>query len=145
MAVKEEWIAGDVSGTAIINAATLGSGSNLVSSEVDNAINKDRFADLELQIDFDTTAPTKNRVVEVYLLLARDGTNYEDGGVSVDPLKAPVGAFPVRDILTAQRLTLEEVRLPLSKIKVLLKSEVDQGSSTDSTTLRIWTYNKNYV
>lgn len=146
MANPIEWIAGDVTGTEIISGVTLSAGANLLSSEIDNSVNLDRWADFELQIDFDSTPPIANNVIEMYILTACDGTNYEDGDATpIDPAKAPVGLFAVRAVLTAQRQVLTGVLLPPTKFKILLKSEVDQSSSTDSTTLKMWSYNENIV
>ena len=62
----------------------LTSGSTKLGSEVDGETNLVVYADFELQVRFQV-APTAGRPVELYIVHALDGTNYEDGSDSVTP------------------------------------------------------------
>jgi len=123
-----------------ISAASLNAGANALGSAIGNDSNLDRWADFELQFTC-SVAPTANTVVELYLLYALDGTNYEDGSAApIDPTKTPVGVFTARAVTSAQRVTLSHVPLSPHKFKCLLKSELDQNAT--GVTLTCYTYNE---
>lgn len=138
MANEVKWKAPTTRATGLGNSA-LTAGANLLSSEVDNQANLDRLLALELAWRC-TTAATAGSVVEVYILYAVDGTNYEDGGVGVDPFKAPIGVFVDNGGSASQKQTISGIPLAPHKFKVLLKSELDQDAS--SVTLTAKTYNE---
>ena len=133
---------GGTSRTTGIASQSISAGANYLGSEIDNSSNLDTEANIEVLITC-STAPTANKTVEIYLLYAIDGTNYEDGGVSVDPTKVPVGIVAARNVTGAQRLTIEGVRLQPYKCKVLLKSELDQTSQT--TTVLLYSHNPTVI
>lgn len=107
-----------------------------MGSEIDNATNKDRFANIQVGFTC-STAATANKTLEIYILYAIDGTNYEDGGTSVDPVIVPVGVVAARGtVTTAQTVTLKGIELQPFKFKILVKSELDQ---TAATTVLVYT------
>ena len=81
-----------------------------ISSAIDNSVNLDLFADLELSVDF-VSAPTAGTVVELYLLSSIDGgTTYPNGSASVLPQSSLfVGGFAVRAVTTPQIMSLRGV------------------------------------
>jgi len=121
-----------------ISSTTMNAGANLLSSEIDNATNKDRMLDLELAWTC-STASTAGYVVEVYILYAMDGTNYEDGGTSADPAKNPTRLFVDDGGTGAQRQTRLQIPLSPFKFKILLKSELDQNAT--AVALLAYTHN----
>lgn len=125
--------------TTGIASATVNAGANSLGSEIDNTANKDRWASAELTFTCGV-APTANKVTELYFVSAVDGTNYEDGDGSVDPVRIRAGVFPARAVTTAQKVTLHNLALPPFKFKCLLKSELDQNAT--SVTLLLRTYNE---
>lgn len=125
--------------TSGISSESINAGANNLGGEIDNGTNKDRFASLDLTFSC-ASAPTANTVWEVYVLYAIDGTNYEDGGSSVDPPKNPVGTIAARAVTGAQRQTLMNVPILPFKFKLLLKSELDQNAT--SVTMLCYTHNE---
>ena len=135
--------AGGSSRTTGIAAANIAAGANALGSEIDNSTNKDTECDIEVSITCGV-APTADKVMEVYILYALDGTNYEDGNAvgPVDPKKAPVGCVAVRAVTSAQKCVISGVPLRPYKFKVLLKSELDQ---TATTTVLLYSNNPQIV
>lgn len=130
--------------TTGIDTVTIAAGANYLGSEIDNATNEDLYLNLELSWQC-TTAATENYVVECYILYALDGTNYEDGGVSVDPKTTPATFFVDNGLTTAQQKSVINIPLAPYKFKILLKSELDQTTDTDATTLLAFTHNAQVV
>lgn len=137
MSSEIKWTAGTGRSTGIA-AQGVAAGANFLGSEIDNAAHKDRFATLDVLLGF-TVAPSAGKTMEVYLLYAADGTNYEDGSAAVDPPANPVGVFPVRNVTGNQRMSLCGVPLEPFRFKILCKSELDQ---TATATVLCYTHNE---
>lgn len=116
-------------GSSGITSSSMNAGANLLSSEIDNETNLDTHLMLELTWTC-SSASTVNSAVEVYILYALDGTNYEDGDASTDSYKLPVGAFYDDGGTGAQKQTIGPIPLMPFKFKVLLKSELDQNATS---------------
>ena len=124
-----------------ITSSSITAGANALGDEIDNGTNLDRWAAFELTFTC-SSAPTANTVVELYLIHALDGTNYEDGDATpTDPGKAPVAVFAARNVTSAQKVSVTGVPLPPFKFKSLLKSELDQNAT--SVALDCETYKEN--
>ena len=125
--------------TSGISSTTLDADANLLGSEIDNGTNLDLYLDVDLAWTC-SVAATADKVIEMYILYAVDGTNYEDGDATpVDPKKTLTTTFADDGGTGAQRQA--RVNIPLSpyKFKILLKSELDQDAS--SVTLTAKTHN----
>ncbi len=77
--------------------------------------------DFELIVTFGTN-PTAGTGFSLWLLVANDGTNYEDGSSSITPARFPDITFPVRAVTTAQRIN-RRCTLPAGKFTPLLKND----------------------
>ena len=122
-----------------ISAAALNAGANLLSDEIDNATNLQDMLDLELQWTC-AVASTANDVVEVRLLIALDGANYEDGGIAVDSKKTPIANFIDDGGTGAQRQARLMLPIPPHKFKLLLTSELDQDATSVTLTARTYSH-----
>jgi len=116
----------------------LAAGANYLGSAIDNATNRDKFCSGDLVFNC-AIAPTANKVIELYFLLAVDGSSYEDGNDSTDPVGAPVACIPARAVTGVQRVALKNILIGPFKFKPLLKSELDQDAT--GVTLQIYTHN----
>ena len=87
-------------------------------------------ADFELIVQFGTN-PTASTGFSLWLLVANDGTNYEDGSSSVTPARAPDVMFPVRAVTTVQRIN-KRCAIPAGKFTPLLKND-GTGKTTASS------------
>ena len=111
------------------------------SAEQDNSTNHDLLADFELSVTFGTN-PTVNSTMDLYIVIAMDGTVYGDGGGAVAP--APTywrGCFPLRAVTTIQHIALEGVPLPPEKWKaIILNNTTGQALGATGHTLEFRSY-----
>jgi hypothetical protein len=117
--------------TATPTLKNLASAARALGDEVNNE-DANQFADIELKARF-TSAPAAGAVVELYLVNAIDGTNYEDGDSSTTPARPPDAILPVRAVTTQQRVTVRSVVLPAGKFKPLIVNTAGVAmTNTDS-------------
>lgn len=137
--IKHETAASRTTGIA---AASINAGVNYLGSEIDNSTNKDTDATIEVAFTCGV-APTANKTIEVYLIYAVDGSNYEDGAVAVDPTLSPNGIVAARAVTAAQKVTIKGLPIMPFKFKVLLKSELNQNAT--GVTVLLYSHNKRLV
>ena len=118
---------------------TLAAGANKLGPEHDGRLK--RWAAFELQWNPDATAAA-GETIELYLLYALDGTNYEDGDETPDdPKKTKEGVFTDDGSDALQRQVLQtKVELLPFKYKPLLKSEL--GDQALTVVLSIYTFSE---
>jgi hypothetical protein len=133
-----KWI-GPTSRSTGIAAGSLTAGANLLSSEIDNETNLDRWMGLKLTWTC-STASTAGEVVEVYLVLDLTSAEYEDGGTTGVPYKSPIGVFVDDGGTAAQIQAFSGIPIPPFAFKILIKSELGQNAT--SVTLLAETYNE---
>ena len=115
--------------TTGISSTTIDDGDNLLSSEIANETNLDRWLDLELTFTA-ASSITADKIVECYVIYALDGTNYEDGDETpIDPVKSPICIFAARTGLAEQVVTNAGLPIRPFNFKLLLKSEFGQNVS----------------
>jgi len=91
----------------------------------------------ELYVTFGT-APVLGTTVDLYLVSCPDATNYADGSSSVVSESNFVGSFVLRDVNTAQRITLREhVKIPPLKFKVHVKNNTAQAMASSGNTVKM--------
>jgi hypothetical protein len=131
-------IAGDASSPTLKNLA---SAAGIVGSEIDNTDGHQMSA-WQLRVRGDT-AFTAGEYVQLFFLLAIDGTNYEDGSTTVQPAKAAAVTFPMRAVDTQCVITIDNVILPPCKFKPLIWNATARGwtNTDDENQLRYITYN----
>jgi hypothetical protein len=95
-------------------------------------------ADCELNVPALSAAVAAAGGVTIWLLIKPDGTNYEDGSVTVFPLRVPDMFFPLRPVGTAQRVTLKDVAIPVGPVTALARNDtgVSMNGSTTPWTLK---------
>ena len=99
-------------------AVTAGTQSTL-GAEIDNSTNKYLLAEAEF-LAGGTYTPTANGYIELWLLRAMDGTNYEDGSASIVPARRPDLIIPVRAGTTiTPRALASGLVIPPGKYKAL--------------------------
>ena len=116
MAVTFPWDSATSRPSGISNTCFI-YGTGRFSTEIDNATFRDTWLALELLVEEEEYTPTANKPIEIFLLYAFDGTNYETGNTSTKPLKPPVATmllpntFPLRQ--TAGSIPLAPFKLKL--------------------------------
>ena len=113
------------------NAVAIGSAITLTSTGYTRA-------HAELYISGMGGTPTANTAFRLWLLRTVDtGSNYEDGGTSVTPLRLAGCFFPIRAVSGAQRI-IQEIWLPPGLFKPLILNDgTSQALASSSNTLRI--------
>jgi len=101
-------------------------------------------AEIELVVTFGT-APTANTCLTLWLLREVDGTNYEDGGSSVTPGRAPDAFFPLRAVTTAQRIIMPITNMPPGTAYVLVRNDgTGQTTAASANTVKIRTFTQQF-
>ena len=127
--------------TTGIAAESIANGAGFVGSAIDNATNLDDTMDLQVTINC-ASAPVANTVLYVYLLLAIDGTNYEDGSTSLQPVKVPVASIPARAVTGAQVVSVSGIPIPPQPFKIMIWNAVGYAVTT---TVLADTYRRGYA
>lgn len=112
------------------------------SAEGGDTTDAELYGDFELVVTFGTN-PTADTTIDLYLVRAADGTNYEDGDASVRPSPdAFVGSFPVRAVTTAQRMIVRDVPLPPGLWKAVIHNNgTGQTFAASGNTLKVRPHN----
>jgi hypothetical protein len=117
-------------------AATTGA---IASAGYDNSTGLYFWGDFELNATY-AVAPTANKTVDLYIIPALDGSNYDDGSASILPITCYVGSFVVRNIATAHKLVLRGIPLPPTPFKAILYNAADQALGASGNTLKMVPY-----
>ena len=106
--------------TTELNSLVVTAGTqSTLGSEIDNSTNKYLLAEAEF-LAGGTYTPTANGYIELWLLRAMDGTNYEDGSSSIVPARRPDIIIPVRAGTTiTPRALAAGLLIPPGKYKAL--------------------------
>lgn len=126
--------------TTQLNALAANSRS-AAGAELANETNLDQYGKLELTVDF-VSAPSAGGYVNVYMITAPDGTNYEDGSDSVDPgLHTLVATLPIKATTSAQRVLSSVFALQPAKTKFLLENKTDQPFPASGSIVNLYSAN----
>lgn len=119
---------------------SLGSGTATgVGTEYDNSSNLYMFADFELNVTFGT-GPTANTTVDLYIIPALDGTNYDTGDSTHVPPNGGIGSFMVFNSTSAQKLVLRGVMIPPCKFKLIAVNQTNQSFPASGSTVKMLPY-----
>lgn len=139
-------LATGTSRTTGIAAQTLNTLCHFAGAEIDNSVNLDESADIELLFTLAAT-PVAGAPINVHILYAPDGTNYEDGipatndgTAAASPVPFPsslVGSVGVAAASTAQRVTLRDIPLQPHKMKLVIYNGTTK-SCTNLLTVKLW-------
>jgi hypothetical protein len=123
---------------SIANALTtelnsLGSGSaSAASSALDNTSNLDLYHDLTLTVAAQGGARSAGAAVSVYLVMALDGTNYDDVNATTAEL---VAVFTLDAATTARQLTRRDVPVPPGLFKYFVVNGTGQAFAASGNIL----------
>lgn len=139
--IKQE--AGSITTIASTELNSLANNGGALGAEYDNATNLYLFGLFELNVTFGTN-PTAGNTVDLYLIPAPDGTNYDDattGASGAAPAPCYVGSFPVRAVTSAQKIPLGHgqalINLPPTKFKAFLLNKSGQAFPASGSTLKL--------
>lgn len=121
---------------------SLGNGSRTnAGTAFDNSASLHQYACLELNVQFGSN-PSSGATVDVFMIMAPDGTNYGDGSSSVSPgTQHLIAVIQVNANTNAQRLHSRMFTLPPCKVKFLLNNNTGQSFPASGSTLKLFTAN----
>ena len=136
--------------TTGIATQTLNTVSRFAGAEINNATNLDELYDLDITFTLAAT-PVAGDPINVHIIYAMDGTNYEDGAPTTNdgahddgnalPASSQVAAIGVQAISTAQKVTLRDIPVMPYKLKIVLRN----GTTKSCTSLlTVLAYGKHY-
>jgi len=133
--------------TTELNSLANGSGID-ASAGYDNGSNLYLFGYFELNVTFGS-APTAGQLIDLYLMAAPDGTNYDTyvtGASEYAPIAAYVGSFQLQAITSAQKCPLggpaepRLVPLPPVPFKAFVINNSGQAFPASGSTLKMVPY-----
>lgn len=97
----------------------------------------------ELNVTFGT-APTDRTTVDLYLIPAPDGTNYDDSDATANASRAPasclVGSWEIKNTTSAQKIPLFNIPLPPTKFKPFVLNQTNQAFPASGSTIKLVPY-----
>ena len=111
-----------------------------VSTALDNATNKDTHAAIEINLG--SLNPTGTPYLELYMVKAPDGTNYEEapiiGGANRNTL---IASIPVPTGSATKRVTVWPVLLPPCPVKFYVGNQLNVTMAASANTIDVYTTN----
>lgn len=147
MATEKYTAATDRSTIMTTELNALGNGDySAVGPAIDNSVNLDVWAVAELVVDF-VSAPNFGSICQLYMVISRDGTNYEQGGNTASSVLPPetalVASFQLEDTTAAQRVMSNPFRLRgPHKHKPILRNRSGQAFPAAGSTVSLSTFNR---
>jgi hypothetical protein len=112
-----------------------------VGTEITNNTNLDQYGLLQLNVTFGTN-PSAGAYVNIYMVTAPDGTNYEDGSATVLPAQAClIASIDIRASTTAQKRRTGLLTLLPAKTKFILENKTGQAFPASGSTLVLFSTN----
>lgn len=102
-------------------------GVSAASAAIDNTMNLDLFVDLTLTVATQGSARAAGATVSVYLVMALDGTNYDDVQIGTAELLA---VFPLDAATTARQSTRRDCPVPPGLFKLFALNSTGQALAT---------------
>ena len=124
--------------TTELNSLASAAGSAL-GTEYDNATNCFLYGLFELTATFGSS-PTADTTVDLYLVPAPDGTNYDDGSATILAGNHIIGGWNIRAVNTAQKLAMWGVPLPPTKFKLNVLNNTDQAMAASGNIVKMIPY-----
>jgi len=127
---------GNLAGTALdsLADATL----SAASTELDNATNKDTH--MLVEVNLGSAAFVTPAYLELYMIKAPDGTNYEDdpviAGLDVNSL---IATLPIIGTTAAKRVTTGLLVLPPYKVKFFVGNQGNVALAASGNTIDVYT------
>ena len=111
-----------------------------ISSAIDNSTNKDLFIDIEVYLASVDLSSQTNPAIYIWLVARTDGTNFEDGGSSVAPARAPDAIVPLREVNGAQRVFARMLMATPDQFKILVQNKTGAALASSGNTVKYSTY-----
>ena len=119
---------------------SLANGSNVLGAAIDNSSNKDLYADVEIYLASVDLSAQVNPAIYIWLVSRTNGTDFEDGGASTNPARAPDKIIPLRAVNGAQRVFARGLLLTPDQGKLLIGNRAGAALAAASNTIKYMVY-----
>jgi len=119
----------------------LGAAINFTASGVDRKL----FMDIEVYLATVDLSSQTGPALYIWLLARTDGTNYEDGGDSTNPARAPDKIIPLREVNAAQRVFTRLLLTTPDYGKVLIGNRAGAALASSGNTVKYYIYGRETV
>lgn len=115
-------------------------GYSAAGTEIDNSANLDQWGSFEINLA--SLNPTTGAYLQLFIVTAPDGTNYEDNPSSTNPgYHASVAVLPLATGTATKRVMSPWFRLPPTKFKVVLLNGAGVALGASGNTVELFTNN----
>ena len=111
-----------------------------VSSAIDNSTNRDLFMDVMANLATVDLSGEANPSIYVWLLARGPNGNFEDGGSSVEPERAPDKILALRKVNGPQKVLGRMAMLTPDQCKILVKNASGATWAADGNYVKYATY-----
>lgn len=126
-----------LSGTNVIDGLANAGISSTASAAIDNTTNLDLFMDLELNLAAPAATRTAGATINVYMIQALDGTNYDTLNATAADL---VCVFPLDAAQTAIRASRRDIPIPPGLFKLFVLNSTGAATAASGNTLKYRTH-----
>jgi hypothetical protein len=115
-------------------------GYSAAGTEIDNSANLDQWGSFEINLA--SLNPTTGAYLQLFIVTAPDGTNYEDNPSSTNPgSHASVAIVSIATGSATKRVMTPWFRLPPTKFKVVLLNGAGVAFAASGSTVELFTNN----
>ena len=126
----------------LANAANkLGAAINFAAAGTDRKL----YMDIEIYLASVDLSGQTNPAIYLWLLARSDGTNYEDGGDSLDPARQPDAIIPVIKSSAAHRIFAQRILTTPDYGKILIENRTGAALADTGNTLNYMIYSEEHV
>jgi hypothetical protein len=120
---------------------SLADAANKLGAAINNTSNLNMWMDLEIVLA--SLTPGTGPYINVYFTAAVDGTNYTDGGDSVDPAYSDlIRSVPIVTGTGAKRVWVRKLEIPPLNFKILIENKAGTALASSGNTVKYITYNE---
>lgn len=145
------WTAYGSADTLIVGTSlnAVSDGSGVVGSEIDNSTDRKRFMDVRATMNSEVTAVGTDARIDLYLVVAMDGTNYTDPGDTASEVPETYYVGHISSVKrggTVQAFNEGDafrIEIPPQKFKIIAFNELGAAFPTsDANSLSGYRYNE---
>jgi len=132
--------------TTELNA--LGNNENKLGAAIDFATagaDRKLYLDIEVNLASVDLSSAVNPAIYLWMLSRTDGTNFEDGGDSVDPARPPDAIIPIIASNAAHRAFARHILTTPDQGKILVENQTGAGLAATGNTVKYNLYSEEFV
>jgi hypothetical protein len=127
---------------------SLANGSNVLGAAIDftaAGVDRKAYMDVEIYLASVNLSAQTNPSIYLWLLPRTDGTNFEDGGASVNPARSPDKIIPLRAFNGVQRVFARFLLTTPDQGKVLVGNRAGAALASTGNTVKYYIYGEEII